>query len=1063
MKSRFVKCALALVFFACGGEVVEQVEDKPRAQLVEAAQSSDTGGQSAIRFVDVAGQVGIDFVHTSGRSGRKYGVETIGSGAVFFDYNSDGWIDLYAVNGADLPGYTSVHKPLNALYRNTGGHFDEVAQIQGVADAEYGMGASAGDYDNDGDADLFVSNFGPNALYRNEGEQAGWHFTQMHASLVAQDTSWSTGSAFVDYDLDGDLDLYVANYLDYSFEEVSLDTSGVLKRPRRHLAPTEYPGRRDFLYRNDGGHFVDVTEEAGLLSVQCRELGPVFFDADLDGDADLFQGNDATPNFLYRNDGGRFVEVGLFAGVAYNEAGKPEGTMGVDVADYDLDGWPDIVMTNFQWESNTLYRNLGDGLFRDVSADAQIGASSFDRLAFGINFLDYDLDGDEDIYAVNGHIDEDIELFDPQASYAQRDQLYRNDGDGRFSEVSADAGPGLEIARVGRGSAVADYDIDGDPDIFVLNTAAAAVLLRNDSARQGQWLELALRGAKSNRDGYGARVEVWAGGRRQTKEKRSSASYLSQNDPRLHFGLARADKADSIVVYWPGGARQLVGNTAAGQVLFIGESGGVVRDSAAGKVATELGSGAVEDEAMQRFWQQASLVLPAKVRAPVESAPALEPLRAAIEREPDNAEHYIDLAAALLLGRDYGDAEKNLLKALQLAPEQARAHLLLGRLYSDRGDVERAVQALHRASQLDSTLAAPNYFMGNILVRQQHLDDAVMRYERALALDPGYLQAYFNLAGLHSRQTDYGLALDVLRRGLQNMPQQVELLFQMGRVHFVQARYEQALHVLDEVLQLEPERAEAHEMVAQIYLNQRDAVRAEQALRQGLQHTGQSAVLQARLGALLLQDGKAEEAAAHLQRALRADPDRAEIYYNLGQALLRGGKEAEGRQLLHYFRLLQEEHQNLLDFKTAIVLNPNDADAFYRLGVIYARIGRYHAASQAYAAALEIAPNHRDALNNIGNIHLRQRRLLQAIDAYQKVLVLAPDYARAYHNLGNAYVLLGDAERAVEAFEAAVARDSLYAQPRQMLAQLYRRSGRVADADAAQAAYERLRTGTTTQ
>lgn len=1064
MKSRFVKPALALVLFACGGEVVERVEEKPNAQLVEAARSADTDARAAIRFVDVAAQVGVDFVHTSGRSGRKYGVETIGSGAVFFDYNNDGWIDLYAVNGADLPGYTSQQKPLNALYRNEAGRFVEVAQMQGVADAEYGMGASAGDYDNDGDSDLFVSNFGPNALYRNEGEEAGWRFTHLRTSLVAQDTSWSTGSAFVDYDLDGDLDLYVANYLDYSFEEVQLDTGGALRRPRRHLAPTEYPGRRDFLYRNDDGNFVDVTAEAGLLSLQCRELGPVFFDADLDGDADLFQGNDATPNFLYRNDGGRFVEVGLFAGVAYNEAGKPEGTMGVDVADYDLDGWPDIVMTNFQWESNTLYRNLGDGLFRDVSADAQVGASSFDRLAFGINFLDYDLDGDEDIYVVNGHIDEDIERFDPQASYAQRDQLYRNDGDGRFSEVSADAGPGLELERVGRGSAVADYDNDGDPDIFVLNTASTAVLLRNDSALSGQFLELALRGAKSNRDAYGARVELWVAGRRQVKEKRSAASYLSQNDPRLHFGLAAAAKADSIVVYWPGGARQVVGETAAGQVLVVVEGGAITRGFAAGEVVAEGGREDEQDEAMQRFWQRAALVLPAKVRAPIEQPAApLAALRAAIGQEPDDAEKHVDLAAALLPGRAYGEAEEHLLTALELAPEHARAYLLLGRLYSDRGNLERAVAALHRASQLDSTLAAPNYFIGNILVRQQSLGDAVLRYERALALDPGHLQAYFNLAGLHSRQTDYGLALDVLRRGLENLPDQVDLLFQTGRVHFVQARYEEALKVLNEVLRLEPARAEAHEMVAQIYLNERDAVRAQEALRRGLQHSEESAVLQARLGALLLQDGKAEEAATHLQTALRADPDRAEVYYNLGQALLRAGKTAEGRQLLHYFRLLQEEHQNLLDFKTAIVLNPNDADAFYRLGVIYARIGRYHAASQAYAAALEIAPDHRDALNNLGNIHLRQRRLLQAIDAYQKVIALAPNYARAYHNLGNAYVLLGDASRAVEAFEAAVERDSLYAQPRQMLAQLYRRSGRAADADVAQAAYERLRAGADTQ
>ncbi len=1042
-----------LALIACGAESPQQQKAPPVAR--ETARAAPLVGR--VHFVDVARDVGIDFVHTSGRSGRKYGVETIGSGAVFFDYNNDGWIDLYAVNGTDLPGHTSDQVPHNALYRNEGGAFAEVSDRLGVADVGYGMGAVAGDYDNDGDADLFVSNFGPNVLYRNDGPANDWRFTNATHLIAGEDDSWSTGSAFVDYDLDGDLDLYVANYLDYAFEEANLDAGGGLKRPRRHLAPTEYPGRRDFLYRNDSGRFVDVTEEAGLLSEQCRELGPIFFDADLDGDPDLFQGNDATPNFLYRNDGGRFVEVGLFAGVAYNEAGKPEGTMGVDVADYDLDGWPDIVMTNFQWESNTLYRNLGNGLFRDVSVDVQIGASSFDRLAFGINFFDYDSDGDDDLYVANGHIDEDIERFDPQASYAQRDQLYRNEGDGRFSDISDEAGPAFAIARVGRGSATGDYDNDGDVDIFVLNTTEAALLMRNDSAERGRWLGVALRGSASNRDAYGARVEVWSGARHWVREKRSASSYLSQNDPRLYFGLGAQSRVDSIVVSWPGGARQVQQVEAVDQVVQIVESAAEAPVVSPENDAVEEQSAGPADEAMQRFWERASLVLPEKVRAPVEPPAPLEPLRAALAARPDDVDALVELSAALLAWRAYGEAGRLLQQARQRAPGDARVHLALGRLYGDTGDLARAVEALSLAGQLGDALAAPHYFLANILVRQQHLDEAVVRYEQALARDPLHLQAYFNLAGLHARQTDYGLALDVLQRGVAHLPDEVELIFQMGRVYFVQARYEEALEVLGTVLHLQPERAEARELVAQIHLNNRDAEQALAALRQGLERSPQSALLLARLGALLLQEGHVEEATGYLQSALGADPDRDEVYYNLGQALLRGGKTAEGRHMLRYFSLLQREHQNLLDFKTAIVLNPNDADAFYRLGVIYARIERYQAACQAYAAALEIAPDHLDALNNLGNIYLRQRHLLEAINTYEKVLSLAPDYARAHHNLGNAYVLLGDAPRAVTAFEKAVEVDAAYAPPRQMLAQLLRRLGRDEEAHVQQAAYERLR------
>ncbi len=1060
MKTSALTYLIVLAFYACGPESTSQGTEPLKTAPGQISTAPVTGETSA-HFVDVAAEAGIHFVHTSGRSGRKYGVETIGAGAVFFDYNEDGWIDLYAVNGADLPGYASAQKPHNALYRNEGdATFAEVAQLHGIADTGYGMGAVAGDYDNDGDADLFVTNWGANALYRNEGPEQNWHFVNATAAIPGSDKSWSTGSAFVDYDLDGDLDLYVANYLDYAPEEAHLDSGGALSRPRRHLAPTEYPGKRDFLYRNDGGHFVDATEQAGLMSLECRELGPIFFDYDLDGDPDLFQGNDATPNFLYRNDGGHFAEVGLFAGVAYNEAGKPEGTMGVDVADYDNDGRPDLVMTNFQWESNTLYRNLGGGLFRDVSIDANIGASSFARLAFGINFFDYDLDGDADLFVANGHIDEDIERFDPQASYAQRDQLYRNDGDGRFSEVSDSAGPGLALARVGRGSAVADYDNDGDADIFVLNSAAPAALLRNDSATSGNnWLTLDLRGTQSNRDGYGTRVELWAAGRYQTAEKRSAASYLSQNDPRLLFGLGSAQTADSLVVHWPTGERQVLREVRAGQVLVIteakqGNGARVTRQAPAASAAKD----ALADQALQQFWEQAPLVLPAKVKAAIVSSPQLmDQRRKAVELAPENAVAHVALAEVLLPRRDYQQAAEHLQLALDLQPDNARAHAALGQLYSDQGDIERAIAALKRASQLDSSLAAPHYFLGNILVRQQHLAEAVLRYERAIELEPRYLQAYFNLAGLHSRQTDYGLALDVLHRGLTALPREVELLFQLGRVHFVQARYDQALDALNEVRHLEPERAEAYEMVAQIHLNNKEVAKAKDTLRRGLSSNPQNAALQARLGALLLQEGKVDSAAKHLQRALRSDPDRAETYYNLGQALLRGNKEAEGRQILAYFRLLQNEHQNLLDFKTAIVLNSNDADTFYRLGVIYARMGRYRAARQAYTATLKIAPEHVDALNNLGNIHLRQRHLKRAVEVYEKVLQRAPDYARAHHNLGNAYVLLGDAQRAVESFERAVECDSTYAQPRQMLGQLYRRMDRLAEAEAHEAEYARLR------
>jgi len=1008
--------------------------------LVCGCTASDPPPAPIVRFVDATAQAGIDFVHTSGRSGRKYGVETIGSGAVFFDYNRDGWMDLYAVNGADLPGYTSAVPPQNALYRNDGGHFAEVGASLGVADAGYGMGASAGDYDNDGDSDLFVANFGRNRLYRNEGAVLAWGFADVTAAVgIGADERWSTGASFADYDLDGDLDLYVANYLHYEFERGELSAGGTLRRPRRHLAPTEYPGQRNALWRNDGGRFVDVTVEAGLLTDEGRELGAVFFDYDRDGDADLFQGNDATPNFLWRNDGGHFAEVGLVAGVAYNAGGKPEGTMGVDVADRDGDGRLDLAMTNFQWESNTLYHNGGGGMFADESLAAGLAANSLAKLAFGINFLDADNDGDPDLYVANGHIDEDIERFDPQAAYGQSDQLYLNDGQGRFTDVSMAAGVAAPTQDlVGRGSAVADYDNDGDLDVFLLNTGQRALLWRNDT-RAGHYLALMLEGRTSNRDGYGARVVVRVDGRTLVAEKRSAASYLSQNDARLFFGLGASEEAAQVEIAWPSGIRQVLTAVRAGQVLRVVEPDASAPPAVAHAASAPAAPPGRDVEELEQFWQQAPLVLPPKMRAPLPPTAPLSELRAAARTAPEVVDVHMELAAALVRQRAYDEAEAAYRRALQLDAGAAQAYVGLGKLYADRGALAQADTALRQAISLDSTLAEPHYVLGNIHLSQQRLTAAAPLYERAIALAPRHLQAYFNLAGLHARQTDYGPAIAVLRRGLAALPGEVELMLQLARIYFAQAQYEDALAPLAGVVRAQPTRAEAYELTAQIWMAREDADAARAALQQGLAHTPHSAALLGRLGILRLQEGAVAEAIPLLQRALAADPDRAAVYYHLGQALLRRGADGRGRQLLDYFHSLQQEHQKLLAHKTAVVLNPNDADAYYKLGAVYARMGRYEAARQAYQAALAVAPGHLDARNNLGNIYLRRRALRPAMAAYQEVLRRDPHYARAHYNLGNAYLLAGEAERAVAAFAQAVEADPEHHKARQMLAELRRR------------------------
>ncbi|MBI2503783.1 MAG: tetratricopeptide repeat protein [Candidatus Latescibacteria bacterium] len=1013
---------------------------------------------SAVQFVDVTEEAGIHFVHTSGRSGRKYGVETIGSGAAFWDYDDDGRVDLFVVNSAALPGYTTPAKASDALYHNQGGTFAEVAAQVGLADTSYGMGCTTGDYDNDGDPDLFVSNFGPNVLYRNEGRQGeGWRFADVTGrTVLGQDRGWHTGCAFGDYDLDGDLDLYVATYLDYSFEGDLLDQGGRLQRPRRHLAPTEYPGQRDFLFRNEGGeHFVDVTREAGLFTLEGRQLGVLFLDFDEDGDLDLFQADDATPNFLYRNEGkGHFTEIGLSAGVAYSRAGKPQGSMGADAADMDGDGWQDIAITNFQWEGSALYRNLGNGLFRDESLEAGIGAPSLARLGFGINFFDADSDGDQDLFVADGHIDEDIERFDPQATFAQRHLFYLNDGQGHFAEIADQAGPGLAQPGVGRGSAVADYDDDGDLDLFILNSGQRAVLLRNDTPHVNHWLALRLRGTRSNRSGYGARVALHAGGRVQRAESRSSASYLSQDDPRLFFGLGAQAEADLIEIRWPSGVRQELRQVEADRVLEVVEPREGAAPAASSPSLAARGEKTTQDPGTQRAWQEAPLVLPLAVRG-AEALPDLGPLQTG----SGGARGHQVLADGLLAHRRYGEALAQYRRALELDPALAAARTGLGKLYAIQGEIDSAFAAFQEAGRLGEGDPEPPYLMGNLCIRQGQLDRGVPYYEQALERDPQYLQAYVNLAGLHARQTDYGPAVAALERGIQALPQSAELRLRLGRIHLVQAQYPEALEELRQVLQLDPGNGEALELEAQVYLQQKDGEAALRVLREGLARDSTDAALRARLGVLLFERGEVGEAATHLEAAIRANPDDAEAYYALGQACLRRGEAARGREVLRCFQLLQGNHQALLDHKTAIVLNPRDAEAYYNLGAVYSRIERYEAARQAYAAALQLNPRHRDALNNLGNVYLRRRQVEAAVGAYQQVIAIDPQYARAYNNLGNAYLLGGPPGPAIAAFEKAIQLDPRYARPHASLAQLYQQQGRRAEAEAELAAYRRLAQG----
>jgi enediyne biosynthesis protein E4 len=521
-----------------------------------------------VSFKDITQSAKIAFKHENGASADKLMIETFGSGVAWFDYDNDGFLDLFFSNGANL--HDGKPSPGNSLLHNTGkGTFADVTQKAGLAgNGGFSTGVAVGDYDNDGFLDLYVAGYGANALYRNNGNGT---FTDVTAKAGVKGGGWSSSAGFFDYDRDGDLDLYVVRYLDYDVKE---NTYCGYQKPgyRMYCDPRGFDGVADLLYQNNGdGTFTDVSKKAGIANPAGKGLGVAFGDFDNDGWSDIFVANDLVRNFLYRNNGdGTFADITYSAGVGYDPNGNPRAGMGTEFADFDGDGLLDIFVTNFSMELNALFRNHGDLTFEEVTEQAGLG-SGFLPLGFGNKLFDFDNDGDLDIYVANGHVIDNIELYNPQLSYMQTDLLYANEK-GKFHDVSAESGPAFQIKHVGRGAATGDFDNDGDLDIIVSNSGQPPILMRNDGGNRNHWIAIKAHGRESNSFGVGARVKIDAGGKTQIKEIYSAGSYLSASDMRLYFGLGGETKIKKLEIQWPSGKKQTLTDVAADQSLSLDES-----------------------------------------------------------------------------------------------------------------------------------------------------------------------------------------------------------------------------------------------------------------------------------------------------------------------------------------------------------------------------------------------------------------------------------------------------------------------------------------------------------
>jgi enediyne biosynthesis protein E4 len=543
---------------------------QPSVQTTEAPRPS-----GPIEFTDVTAQAGIRFKHNSGAAGKKYLPETLGAGCAFLDYDSDGWQDVLLVNSANWPEQKG-QKSYPALYHNNqDGTFTNVTAQAGLGLEMYGLGVAVGDYDADGQPDIYITCVGPNRLFRNLG---GGRFADVSTKAGVDDPGMSTSAAWFDYDRDGRLDLFVCNYVEWSPEKDQFCTLD--GKNKSYCTPQSYKGQSSALYHNRGnGTFENVTERAGLLDPTGKALGVALLDYDNNGLLDLFVACDTEPNKLYKNNGnGTFTDEGVAAGVAFSESGTPRAGMGVDAGDYDASGRQSIIIGNFTNESMALYRNEGTGLFTDEAQASGIGRMSAQSLTFACFFFDYDLDGLPDIFAANGHVSDDISVVQPQVKYAQLPHLFRNRGKRKFEEVTAKLGRALQRAMVGRGAAYGDFDNDGDLDLLITTNNGPARLLRNDNGNQNDLLRIRLVGTRSNRDAVGARVTVLAssGGAKLSQMVKTGSSYCSQSELPLTFGLGRAeDKPYTIEISWPSGQVDKIPDVKANQALTIQEGKGI--------------------------------------------------------------------------------------------------------------------------------------------------------------------------------------------------------------------------------------------------------------------------------------------------------------------------------------------------------------------------------------------------------------------------------------------------------------------------------------------------------
>ena len=762
---------------------------------------------SPYKFVEVQDKAGVHFQFRNSATPNKYLIETMGGGVAIFDYDNDGWPDIFFVNGARLNNPQSDSEPLdksapeywNRLFRNNhDGTFQDVTEKAGVQGRGYGMGVAVGDYDNDGFPDLIVTNYGGCILYHNNGDGT---FTDVTARSGIKADGWNMSAGFLDYDNDGRLDLFVTRYLEWNFSIGGKKCGVNVTGGRAYCHPNEFRAISNYLFHNNGdGTFTDVSDRSGIAASKGYGLGSAFGDYNNDGLMDIYVANDAFPQFLFKNNGnGTFSEVAAFAGVGYTEDGSTFSGMGTDFVDLDNDGWPDIVTTALPYEYFALFHNSGDGTFGYTSVTTNLAEISRPYGGWGIHVFDCDNDGTNELFVATSHVMDNIGVTQPHLHYLEKPLLLKYAAN-RFTDISAEAGEAFQHPWAARGAAFGDLFNDGRIDMVISDYAGPAHLLRNESGISNHWIELTLQGTKSNRDGIGARVKLVSGaGKVQHRSVSTAGSYASANDRRVAFGLGGETTIREIDIRWPSGIEQRINDPKPGHILPVVEAGEAISPpranssvphipfsspaSARGlcssfKTVSFAAAPPVQNEYQnglallrQGRLNEAVEHLEAAVRLNPDSVDAHYAFGVALSRmgrdhlpaaldqflevlrlKPDNVDARVDLSSVLALEGDSAAAASQLEQAIRIAPANTDLYILLGKAQLDSNEFSWATQSFQKALELNSRLAAAHYGLGLTAAKQRDSARAIQEFQKAIELNPSDAFSTWNWGGFTFRQ-----------------------------------------------------------------------------------------------------------------------------------------------------------------------------------------------------------------------------------------------------------------------------------------------------------------------